>query len=61
MSEVLKKTLGELTAIISEQNPRKRKKLLQEAGKREDVIRSIVELSRNTVLKNVPLDNNIKK
>lgn len=61
MSEVLHKALGELTEIVAEPKPRKRKQMLEKAAKREDIIQALVELSQNTVLKNVPLDSSKKE
>lgn len=61
MSENLIRTFGHIERIISEPNPRKRKKMLMEAAKKENFVKSIVEISRNVVLKNVPLDKRIKK
>lgn len=61
MSDILKKTLGELMDILSEPNPRRRKKLLLEASKREDMIRTIIELSTNTVQESLPLTKSGKE
>ena len=55
-SRILKRTLGGLGGILMEKSAVKRKRLLEEAAKKEDVVKSIKELSRNIVLKNVPLD-----
>lgn len=61
VSKNLKKTLGGLNQIISEKNPKKRKLLLENAAKSEDILDSVKELSRNVILKNVPLTKRQKR
>lgn len=60
-SKTLKKTLGGLNRIINEENPRRRAQLLERAAEHEDVLKTIREISKNVVLKNVPLTNRQKK
>lgn len=61
VSKTLKKILGGLNKIISETDPKKRLELLETAAKKDNVLRSIKEISRNVVLKNVPLTARQKK
>ena len=60
-SKTLKKTFGSLHKIMSEKNSKYRKKLLAEASKNENIIHSVREISRNLILKNVPLSRMQKK
>lgn len=61
MSDVLRKVLGELSAIVAESSPKKRRKLLAQAAQREDILKAITELSRNTIKGNLPLNQESKK
>lgn len=60
-SKTLKKTFGGLQKIMGEKNKKKRELMLMAAAKNEDILNSVRELSRNVVLKNVPLNNRQKK
>lgn len=61
VSKTLKRTLGGLNRIVTEKDAKKRRHLLEQAAQKDNVIKSIKELSSNVVLRNVPLTARQKK
>lgn len=61
VSKTLRRTLGGLNKIVTEKDAKKRKVLLEQAASKDNMLKSIKELSQNVVLRNVPLTSRQKR